>query len=50
MANPKIRAAESDKESGPEVWIAAIYRLLPILQKGHDLIFIYSPGISDFNP
>jgi hypothetical protein len=23
MANPKIRAAESDKESSPEVWIAA---------------------------
>ena len=24
MANPEIGAAESDKESGPEVWIAAM--------------------------
>jgi len=24
---------------------AAIYHLFPILQKSHDLIFIYSPGI-----
>ena len=28
--------------------IAAIYRLFPILQKSHDLIFIYSPGMRDF--
>jgi hypothetical protein len=30
------------------VQISAIYPLFPILQKGHDLIFIYSPGMRDF--
>jgi len=34
----------------PMVTISAIYHLFPILQKSHDLIFIYSPGIRDFNP
>jgi hypothetical protein len=33
-----------------EVRVSAIYHLFPILQKSHDLIFIYSPGIRDFNP
>ena len=33
----------------PMVSIAAIYHLFPILQKSHDLIFIYSPGMRDFN-
>jgi hypothetical protein len=28
--------------------LSAIYHLFPILQKGHDMIFIYSPGIPDF--
>jgi len=32
MANPKIRAAESDKESGPEVWIAAETVEKPLLK------------------
>jgi hypothetical protein len=32
-----------------KVMIPAIYRLFAILQKSHDLIFIYSPVISDFN-
>ena len=31
------------------VSISAIYHLFPILQKSHDLIFIYSPGMRDFN-
>ena len=31
-----------------ELSISAIYHLFPILQKSHDLIFIYSPGIPDF--
>ena len=29
--------------------VSAIYHLFLILQKSHDLIFIYSPGIPDFN-
>ena len=28
--------------------VSAIYHLFPMLQKSHDLIFIYSPGIRDF--
>ena len=35
---------------GDTVAISAIYHLFPILQKSRDLIFIYSPGIPDFNP
>jgi len=34
----------------PMVSISAIYHLFPILQKSHDLIFIYSPGMRDFKP
>ena len=33
----------------PMVSIAAIYHLFPIVQKSHDLIFIYSPRMHDFN-
>jgi len=44
-----ISGSRIEHEDGPGVWIAAIYRLFAILQKSHDLIFIYSPVISDFN-
>jgi hypothetical protein len=30
--------------------VSFIYHLFPVLQKSHDLIFIYLLGICDFNP
>jgi hypothetical protein len=38
------------KDGAPEdASISVIYYLFPILHESHDLIFIYSPRIRDFN-